>query len=110
MHDADQILSAARNVLRQESAAIAAQADALDSSFCDAVSLLLNCSGNVIISGMGKAGLIGQKLAATFASTGTPAYFLHPAEAIHGDLGRIRKHDTVLILSNSGETDDLDNY
>ena len=107
MHDADQILNAARNVLRQESAAIAAQADALDSSFCDAVSLLLNCSGNVIISGMGKAGLIGQKLAATFASTGTPAYFLHPAEAIHGDLGRIRKHDTVLILSNSGETDEV---
>lgn len=107
MRDANQILDAARNVLRQESAAIAAQVDALNSSFCDAVSLLLDCTGNVIVSGMGKAGLIGQKVAATFASTGTPASFLHPAEAIHGDLGRIRKHDTILILSNSGETDEV---
>ena len=107
MLDPDQMLNVARNVLRQESAAIASQAKTLDSSFCDAVSLLLDCAGNVIVSGMGKAGLIGQKLAATFASTGTPAYFLHPAEAIHGDLGRIRKHDTILILSNSGKTDEV---
>ena len=107
MHDADRILDFARKVLREESAAIAAQADALGPSFCDAFSFILQCTGNVIVSGMGKAGLIGQKLAATFASTGTPAHFLHPAEAIHGDLGRIRKHDVILILSNSGETDEV---
>ena len=107
MDSRNQILDAARYVLRQESLAIAAQADALDTSFCNALSLLLSCSGNLIVSGMGKAGLIGQKLAATFASTGTPAHFLHPAEAIHGDLGRIRKNDVLLILSNSGETDEV---
>lgn len=107
MYDQNRILDAARNVLRQESTAIAIQADTLDLSFCQAFSFLLKCSGNVIVSGMGKAGLIGQKIAATFASTGTPAHFLHPAEAIHGDLGRIRKDDVVLILSNSGETDEI---
>lgn len=107
MYDQNRILDAARNVLRQESAAIAIQANTLDLSFCQAFSFLLKCSGNVIVSGMGKAGLIGQKIAATFASTGTPAHFLHPAEAIHGDLGRIRKDDVVLILSNSGETDEI---
>lgn len=103
----DQLLDTAKGVLYQESQAIAFQAKILDGTFCTAFSLIFNCSGNVIVSGMGKAGLIGQKIAATFASTGTPSHFLHPAEAIHGDLGRIRKNDVVLILSNSGETEEI---
>jgi len=79
-------------------------ADRLGDGFCRAVELLLECRGNVIVSGMGKAGLIGQKIAATLASTGTPSHFLHPAEAMHGDLGRVRRGDVALLLSQSGQT------
>jgi arabinose-5-phosphate isomerase len=97
----------ARKVFEIESQAILALRDRLDASFDRAVELLFACNGRVVVTGMGKSGLIGEKLSATFASTGTPSLFLHPAEAIHGDLGRIVKGDAVLAISNSGETDEI---
>lgn len=79
----------------------------IDASFAGAVKAIASCKGKLIVSGMGKSGLIGQKIAATLASTGTPSFFLHPAEAYHGDLGMIAKEDAMLLLSNSGETDEV---
>ena len=79
----------------------------LDQSFCRAVDLIYRCAGSVIVSGMGKAGLVGQKIAATLASTGSRSHFLHPAEAIHGDLGRIHRDDVLVMLSQSGETEEV---
>ena len=79
----------------------------VDVSFAEAVLMIYNCSGSCIVSGNGKAGLIGRKISATLASTGTPSHFLHPAEAIHGDLGRLRKNDIVIVLSYGGETDEI---
>ena len=96
-----------REVLQAESRALAGLARRLRGSFCDAAELLFDCSGSVIVSGMGKAGLVGQKIAATLASTGSRAHYLHPAEAVHGDLGRIHRDDVVLMLSHSGETDEV---
>ena len=96
-----------REILLSESRAIQSIAVSLGKSFCDAADLVYHCGGSLIVSGMGKAGLVGQKLMATFASTGTPSHFLHPAEALHGDLGRIRENDVVLILSQSGETEEI---
>lgn len=101
------IIREARNVIHAEAAAVAALADRLDGSFVDAVRLILASDGRVVVSGMGKSGLIGQKIASTMASTGTPAFFLHPAEGIHGDLGMIMKGDVVIAISNSGETEEL---
>lgn len=100
-------LSFARDVLLSESRAILDQVERLDRRFCDAVSLLTTCSGSVVVTGMGKAGLIGRKISATLSSTGTPSHFLHPAEAFHGDLGTVRPDDVVLALSYSGETEEL---
>ncbi|MGC7404504.1 KpsF/GutQ family sugar-phosphate isomerase [Pandoraea pneumonica] len=100
-------LEVAREVLRTEADAIERVAAHLDDSFFEAVSLLLACRGRVVVTGMGKSGHIGRKLAATFASTGTPAFFVHPAEASHGDLGMITADDVVVALSNSGETGEL---
>ncbi|NIP85836.1 MAG: KpsF/GutQ family sugar-phosphate isomerase [Planctomycetales bacterium] len=97
----------AREVLRLEAAALETVAGRIDGSFCAAIDCILKCPTSVIVSGMGKAGLIGQKIAATLASTGTPSHFLHPSEALHGDLGRIRRDDVVLILSQSGETEEI---
>jgi arabinose-5-phosphate isomerase len=97
----------AERVLRLEAEAILALVPKLDESFDRAVDLLLAGAGRVIVTGMGKSGLIGRKIAATLASTGTPAYFLHPAEGVHGDLGMLARGDTVLALSNSGETDEM---
>jgi arabinose-5-phosphate isomerase len=97
-------LELARRVLRTEAAAILALVPRVDDRFDRAVDLLVRCRGRVILTGMGKSGIICQKIAATFASTGTPAFFLHPAEAIHGDLGVIQGDDVVMALSNSGET------
>jgi arabinose-5-phosphate isomerase len=99
--------SLARKVLQTEAAAILALVDRLDERFDCAVQLLRECKGRVILTGMGKSGIICRKIAATLTSTGTPAFFLHPAEAIHGDLGVIRGDDVVLALSYSGETDEL---
>ena len=94
-------------MLRIEAEAIRRLIPRIGTSFEVAVSLLVACKGRVAVTGMGKAGLIGQKLSATLASTGTPSHWVHPAEAIHGDLGRITKHDIVIALSNSGETEEL---
>ncbi len=100
-------LSLARSILSQEAAAIEQLAERLDESFVEAIELILDCGGSVIVTGMGKAGLVGQKIAATLASTGTPSHFMHPAEAIHGDLGRVRSDDVILVLSFSGETEEI---
>ena len=100
-------LELARKVLRIEAAAILGLVDRINGDFERAVQLLYECRGRVIVTGMGKSGLICRKIAATFSSTGTSAWFLHPAEAIHGDLGAIREDDVVLALSHSGETDEL---
>jgi arabinose-5-phosphate isomerase len=100
-------LSLARRVLQTEAAAILALVDRIDGQFERTVSLLLECRGRVIVTGMGKSGIICRKIAATLSSTGTPAFFLHPAEAIHGDLGALHKDDVILALSYSGETDEL---
>jgi arabinose-5-phosphate isomerase len=100
-------LSLAKKVLETEAAAILALVDRLDDRFDRAVRILLDCRGRVIVTGMGKSGIICRKIAATLASTGTPAFFLHPAEAVHGDLGVIQGEDVVLAVSNSGETHEL---
>ena len=100
-------LALARSVLNIESQEISALAARLDASFEAAVQLILNCHGRVVVSGMGKSGHVGGKIAATLASTGTPAFFMHPAEASHGDLGMITNGDVVIALSNSGESDEL---
>jgi arabinose-5-phosphate isomerase len=103
----DHPLEVGRRVIEQEAAALVNLAAQLDDSFLRAVELIEQCRGSVIVSGMGKAGLIGQKIAATLASTGTRSHFLHPAEAIHGDLGRIGADDVLLVLSHSGETEEV---
>ena len=100
-------LSLARKVLRTEADAILGLLDRLDERFARAVVLLKECSGRVIVTGMGKSGIIARKISATLASTGTPAFFLHPAEAIHGDLGVVQAGDVVVALSHSGETDEI---
>jgi arabinose-5-phosphate isomerase len=105
--DADRALALARDVLATEAAAILALSQRLAGPFVAAVDLMLRCRGRVVVSGIGKSGHVGGKIAATLASTGTPAFFVHPAEASHGDLGMITADDVVLMLSNSGETDEL---
>jgi arabinose-5-phosphate isomerase len=100
-------LEKAREVLRTEAQAILSLVDRLGPEFDGAVAAIAGGKGHLVVTGMGKAGLVGQKISATFASTGTPSIFLHPAEAIHGDLGRVVKEDVVLALSNSGETDEV---
>jgi arabinose-5-phosphate isomerase len=101
------MIARAKKVLRIEAEAIAALIDRIDGRFEKAVKMILSCKGRVVVTGMGKSGLIAKKIAATLASTGTPALFLHPAEGIHGDLGMVMRGDTVIALSNSGETDEL---
>jgi arabinose-5-phosphate isomerase len=105
--DPARALALARDVLATEARAIAGLAARIGEPFVAAVALILNCRGRVVVSGIGKSGHIARKLAATLASTGTPAFFVHPAEASHGDLGMITPDDVVLMLSNSGETDEL---
>lgn len=100
-------LAFAREVLRIEAEALARVRERLSGSIARAADLVYRCPGSVIVTGMGKAGLVGQKLAATLASTGTRAFPLHPAEAVHGDLGRIRADDVVIALSQSGETEEV---
>ncbi len=103
----ERTLALARQVLRIEAEAVNALADRLGAEFSKAVALILDCRGRVIVSGIGKSGHIGRKIAATMASTGTPAYFVHAAEAVHGDLGMITSDDVLIALSNSGENDEL---
>ncbi len=105
--DAGRALALARDTLQIEAEAVQALAARLDAAFVGAVQCLLACQGRVVVMGMGKSGHIGRKLAATLASTGTPAQFVHPAEASHGDLGMITPQDVVLAISNSGESDEL---
>jgi arabinose-5-phosphate isomerase len=100
-------LELARKVLRTEAAAILALVDRVDERFADTVALLCACRGRVIVTGMGKSGIIARKIAATLSSTGTPAFFLHPAEAVHGDLGAVQSDDIVIALSHTGETGEL---
>src|ERR1700704_2309236 len=100
-------LDVARSVLHTEAAGLHALAAGLTASFGNAVDLLARATGRVVVSGMGKSGLVARKIAATLASTGTPALFVHPAEASHGDLGMIVPGDAVIALSNSGETPEL---
>ena len=100
-------LERARQVLDIEAQEISSLANRLDDHFVNAVQLILHCDGRGVVSGMGKSGHIGRKLASTFASTGTPSFFMHPAEASHGDLGMITSNDVVIFLSNSGKSDEL---
>lgn len=101
------LLALAAEVVRTEAAALGRLVTLLDTPFVRAVDLVLACRGQVVVTGMGKAGIIGQKVSATLASTGTPSFYLHPAEALHGDLGRLRRDDLVVALSNSGETQEV---
>ncbi|MEM7054846.1 MAG: SIS domain-containing protein, partial [Pseudomonadota bacterium] len=101
------LLDHARAVLDTEAQAISALQSRLDDRFVAACERILNCSGHLIVTGMGKSGHVGHKLAATLASTGTPAFFVHPAEASHGDLGMIKADDLIVDLSNSGETAEI---
>ncbi len=103
----DEILKTARDVLKTEAEGILHLMDHMDDSICGAVEWIYDTSGRVIVTGIGKSGIVGRKIVATLSSTGTPSFFLHPAEAMHGDLGMVRSDDIVLALSNSGETDEL---
>jgi arabinose-5-phosphate isomerase len=105
--DPDPRISRAAEVIRLEARTIANLERLLDARFLDAVERIVACQGMLVVTGMGKAGLVGAKISATFASTGTPSHSLHPAEAMHGDLGRIRATDLILALSNSGETEEI---
>lgn len=107
MHDAQQLLATGRRTLEIEAQALARLQERLDQAFVRACELMRDCTGRVVVSGMGKSGHVAGKIAATLASTGTPAFFLHSAEAGHGDIGMITRGDVLLALSNSGETDEL---
>ncbi|MFC2969927.1 KpsF/GutQ family sugar-phosphate isomerase [Acidimangrovimonas pyrenivorans] len=107
MTGSDKFLATARRVIRAEAEALELLAEELDGGFAGAIELILKAPGRVIVSGMGKSGHVGRKIAATLASTGTPAHFVHPAEASHGDLGMVTEGDVALVLSNSGETAEL---
>ena len=103
----DEILNRGRSILRAAGEAVLRAADGLDGSFARAVRIVEGCTGSVVVTGIGKAGLVARKISATLASTGTPSHFLHPAEALHGDLGALRRDDVVLALSQSGETEEV---
>lgn len=104
---AENVLNLAREVLDIESSSIEKLKSRLDEKFVQAIEILYGCKGRIIVTGMGKSGIIGKKIAATFSSTGTPSFFLHPAESTHGDSGVITREDVVLAISNSGETAEL---
>jgi arabinose-5-phosphate isomerase len=105
--DPKRVIDRARQVLEIESQAVSALPDRLGDDFVRATELILACHGKLVVTGMGKSGAIGRKLAGTFSSTGTPSLFLHPAEGVHGDLGAVTSQDVVLLLSYSGETDEM---
>jgi arabinose-5-phosphate isomerase len=107
MTEIDPILTAGRRVIQREAEGLSVLAETIGPSFSQAAQMILAAQGRVILSGMGKSGHVARKIAATFASTGTPAYFVHPAEASHGDLGMLADGDVVLLFSNSGETPEL---
>jgi arabinose-5-phosphate isomerase len=101
------VLTHGKRILRREALSIRKLASQLDARFLQAVYRILHCKGTVVVCGMGKAGIVGQKVSATLSSTGAPSHFLHPAEALHGDLGKIRPDDVILIFSQSGETEEI---
>ncbi len=103
----EQFISTAIDAINTEKAALALLTEQIDDRFAQACDIILACQGRVVVTGMGKSGLIGRKIAATFASTGTPAFFMHPGEAGHGDLGMLVKGDVLLAISNSGESDEI---
>lgn len=103
----ESFLNSAQRVFEIETHAISALSETLDHSFNQACELLINCSGKVVVCGIGKSGLIGQKISSTFASTGTPSFFMHPAEASHGDLGMLGEEDVLIAISNSGESSEI---
>ena len=107
MPSSDRLIARGRQVLTTEAAAVAALVHRLQEDFAAACRLMLACEGRIVVTGMGKSGHVAGKIAATLASTGSPSFFVHPAEAIHGDIGMITARDVVLALSNSGETDEL---
>jgi arabinose-5-phosphate isomerase len=101
------LIARGQQILRTEIDALQTLTNRLDSNFATAVQMLLACRGSVVVTGMGKAGIVGKKLAASLSSTGTPSFFLHPAEAVHGDVGSVRDTDVVILLSYSGETEEI---
>ncbi|MDO8445711.1 MAG: KpsF/GutQ family sugar-phosphate isomerase [Deltaproteobacteria bacterium] len=101
------VIEQAKKVLKIEAEAIFALTERINDSFVKAVDLVCSCKGKVVVTGVGKSGLIGQKIASTLASTGTPSFFMHPAEGIHGDLGMLSRNDVVIAISNSGESDEV---
>ena len=101
------IVEEAKRVLRVEAQSLLDLAGRIDENFSRAVELLYHCKGKVVLMGMGKSGLVGRKIASTFASTGTPSFFLHPAEGLNGDFGMLAKEDLIIAISNSGETREL---
>ncbi|WP_221565785.1 SIS domain-containing protein [Alkalihalobacillus sp. TS-13] len=103
----EEILHLAKNALRVESEASAQLIDQLDINFCKAIRLILNCKGKVVVTGVGKSGHIGKKITASLSSLGTPSFFVHSTEGVHGDLGMISKEDIVIEISNSGETGEV---
>ncbi|RMD55603.1 MAG: KpsF/GutQ family sugar-phosphate isomerase, partial [Nitrospirae bacterium] len=107
MDDRDRLIKEAKEALRIEAEAVYALIDRIDERFVRAVEIIASCRGRVVVTGMGKSGLIGKKIAATLASIGTPSIFLHPAEGSHGDLGMVSKGDVVIAISNSGETAEI---
>ncbi len=100
-------LKEARQLILREAAALSGLAENLDDGFAAAVRMVYECKGSVVVTGIGKAGIVGQKISATLASTGTPSHFLHAAEAVHGDLGRLRKEDVAIVLSHSGSSEEI---
>ena len=105
--DDKRLIKRARDVLKIEAECISRLIDKVDSNFAKAVKIIYNAKGRVIVTGIGKSGLIGKKIVATLTSTGSPAIFLHPVEGMHGDLGIVTKDDVMIAISNSGETDEL---
>ena len=106
----EQFITTAIEAINTEISALALLTEQIDDRFAQACDVILACQGRVVVTGMGKSGLIGRKIAATFASTGTPAFFMHPGEAGHGDLGMLVKGDVLLAISNSGESDEIRCY
>jgi arabinose-5-phosphate isomerase len=102
-----EFIEQAKDILRIEAEAVKSLIDRVNETFVKAIEIIYSCTGKVVVTGMGKSGLIGKKIAATLASTGTPALFLDPAEGIHGDIGMVTKDDVILIISNSGETEEI---
>ena len=101
------MIEKAKEVIRVEADAVASLGDRIDETFAEAVEMVYHCKGRVIVSGVGKSGLVARKIAATLASTGTSAFFIHAAEGLHGDLGVVREEDVILIVTKSGNTEEL---